>query len=64
MKVHCKTNTYQEDRLTIDKWYDVIEEGQTYFRIVDDQFIKANWSKAWFRTMSESRERKLKELGV
>ena len=72
MKVICVRTDYDGDwssfsskhMLSLDKWYDVINEGPDFYTIIWNNGYQANLSKKYFKTLEELRQEKLTELGV
>jgi hypothetical protein len=62
MKVKCINNKYYDDRLALDKIYEVIAETTYYYQIIDNTFQKTWWNKKWFKTMLEIRNEKINKL--
>ena len=63
-KVLCIDNFKLGNYLTTGKWYDVIEENKTDYRIIDDRGNEFCYPKWCFKTQAEVREEKLNELGI
>lgn len=72
MKVLCFTYDYVGpysslsicDLVKIGEWYDVHEHEDRYTIFNELGFVKCDLSKAYFKTVDEIREEKLKEIGI
>ena len=63
MKVLCK-DSLSCYYLTKGKWYNVVEEDKTHYKVIDDEGDLSWWRKDYFKTQAEVREDKLRELGI
>ena len=61
-KVLCIVDGYRS--LTPGKWYDVVEEEEYGYWIMNDRGNELWYDKSRFKTQQEVREEKLGELGL
>lgn len=65
MKVYCYDNNWLDNKLTIGKIYEVIEErGHNYFYIENDEGKKEIFPRVLFQYIHQMRETKLNQLGI
>ena len=64
MKILCINNFKRDYSLTIGKWYDVEEEEEDGYWIMNNRGNELWYRKSCFKTQHEVREEKLGELGL
>jgi hypothetical protein len=71
MKVMCIDNKYISNKrieicncynITIGKWYDILLESDTHYKITHDLGVKHNYPKELFLTEKKLRKLKLKKI--
>ena len=62
MIVKCIYNKYYEYGLTMGKSYDVSEEDDKYYRIINDTNYIVRYNKNCFKTLSEVRNETINNL--
>jgi hypothetical protein len=66
MKVKCIKQSgispMVRNRLTVGKWYELVADHDIVYDVIDNDGEETTWSDLNFETLSEERNRKMKQI--
>lgn len=63
-KVACKNNIDLQEKLTVDKLYEIIETNGEYYKLMDDRGIVGDFYTWRFMEIDLFREKQLDKLNI
>lgn len=63
-KVACKNNIDLQEKLTVDKLYEIIETNGEYYKLMDDRGIVGDFFTWRFMEIDLFREKQLDKLNI